>query len=82
MVFLTVAPELVVEVLSPSNSVIELNRYARLCLANGAQEFWSVDYESRSVRVQRKDKLDRKYEIGDTIEISIGARQLAVSDVF
>jgi Uma2 family endonuclease len=48
------APELVVEVLSPSNTASQVNRYARLCLANGAEEFWTVDPDTATLSVRQK----------------------------
>src|SRR5438128_9094015 len=47
------APDLVVEVLSPSNSAGKMYRLERLCLSNGCQEFWTVDPEDYSIRVVR-----------------------------
>ena len=76
------APDLVVEVLSPSNSASKLNRYARLCLAHGTEEFWIVDPETKTIRVRRKDRTEREYEMGETIDISVGAGAINVSEVF
>jgi len=76
------APELVIEVLSPSNSASKLNRYARLCLANGTEEFWIVDYDTKTIRMRRKDRTEREYELGEAIALSFGGGTIAVSDVF
>ena len=38
------APELVIEVLSPSNSAGRMYRLERLCMNNGCQEFWTVTW--------------------------------------
>jgi Uma2 family endonuclease len=45
------APELVVEIRSPSNSLPKLLEKARMCLANGAFQFWIVDLRRREVKV-------------------------------
>lgn len=45
------APELVIEVLSPSNTIPEIREKRKLCLANGSREFWVVDSDSREVEV-------------------------------
>ena len=45
------APELVVEILSPSNSLPKLLEKAKICLENGAVEFWIVELRRREVRV-------------------------------
>jgi Uma2 family endonuclease len=76
------APNLIIEVLSASNTAVKLNREARLYLANGAQEFWEVDYDSKTIRVRRADRHDRVYELDETIALSIGGGHLKVADVF
>jgi Uma2 family endonuclease len=45
------APELVVEILSPSNSLPKLRDKARICLENGSREFWIVNPRRRTVTV-------------------------------
>ena len=45
------APELVIEVLSPSNTAAEIYEKEQICLANGAQEFWVVDPDRRQVKM-------------------------------
>ena len=49
------APELVIEVLSPSNTASEMRDKRKLCLANGSVEFWVVDPEQREVEVSTPD---------------------------
>jgi Uma2 family endonuclease len=49
------APDLVIEVLSPSNTVAEMNDRERICLENGAQEFGSVDSKNRQVKISTPD---------------------------
>jgi Uma2 family endonuclease len=43
------APEVVVEILSPSNSRAEMNQKKRLYFAKGAQEFWLCDKDGKLV---------------------------------
>ena len=76
------APALIVEVLSPSNTASKLNRDARLFLANGAEEFWMVDYDNKTIRVRGKDRIEREYELGESIALRFAAGAIAVSDVF
>ena len=45
------SPELVIEVLSPSNTEREMQEKATLYLATGAQEFWLVDAKWKNVTV-------------------------------
>jgi len=44
-------PELVVEIISPSNSLRKLLDKAEICLDNGPVEFWIVDLRRREVKV-------------------------------
>src|SRR5688572_23460994 len=41
--YLSGAPDLVVEVLSPSNTVDEINDKMSICMANGCSSFWVAD---------------------------------------
>jgi Uma2 family endonuclease len=45
------APELVVEIISPSNSLPRLMDKGHICLENGCREFWIVDLRRRTVTV-------------------------------
>jgi len=49
--FLMGAPDLVVEVLSPSNSMDDMNDKMDVCMANGCLSFWVVDPKRRVVSV-------------------------------
>jgi Uma2 family endonuclease len=49
--YLMGAPEVVVEVLSPSNTVDEINDKMSICMANGCKSFWVVDWKRRVVSV-------------------------------
>ena len=76
------APELVVEVESPSNTSAELDEKEALCLANGCKEFWIVYPKRKLVRVTTADTL-RRYTDGQAITISLlGGSEIAVADIF
>jgi Uma2 family endonuclease len=75
------APELVVEVLSPSNTGAEMIDKEKLCLENGAREFWVVDIDHRVVRVSTPDNLTVTYEAGQEIPLLFGGK-LAVDAIF
>ena len=47
-------PELVIEVLSPSNTASEMLDKKQLCLENGAVEFWVVDVARRQVEASTR----------------------------
>ena len=49
--YLLGAPDLVVEILSPSNTEAATTERERICLENGAREFWPVDLVRHTVRV-------------------------------
>lgn len=53
--YLMGAPDLVVEVLSPSNTVDEINDKMALCLENGCFSFWVVDPKRKRVSVTEAD---------------------------
>jgi Uma2 family endonuclease len=54
--YLMGAPELVVEVLSPSNTMDEILERQEICLANGCVSFWTVDPKRQIVMVTTPDR--------------------------
>lgn len=72
-----------IEVLSPSNTASEMNERERLCLENGAKEFWVVDPKHNQVRISTADKLVRIWQAGDEIPLPLfGNHVLAVDEIF
>ncbi|NSW84636.1 MAG: Uma2 family endonuclease, partial [Syntrophothermus sp.] len=45
------APDLVIEILSPSTAYYDLKKKARTYAAHGVKEYWIVDPEDKSVEV-------------------------------
>lgn len=77
------APELVIEVKSPSNSARDLRELAALCLANGAVECWVVDCDRRLVSVVRREGAGVVYGVGESIPLgAFGGDELAVDEIF
>jgi Uma2 family endonuclease len=77
------APELVIEVLSPSNTVSEINDREAICLENGCLEFWVVDPKRKTVKVSTPDRKTITYIESDEIPLTLpAAGQLAVSQIF
>jgi len=77
------APEMVVEVLSPSNTAVEIYDKEQLCLQNGAQQFWVVDPDRRQVKVSTPDGHTITYQPGQEIPLPLfGAAKVAVDDIF
>jgi Uma2 family endonuclease len=77
------APELVIEVLSPSNTKAKLRETVSLCLANGAWECWIVNAKQRSITVVRKDGTTSVYEGDSAIPLTaFGSDCLRLADIF
>lgn len=77
------APELVIEVLSPSNTVSEINERKAMCLENGCLEFWIVDPKRKTVKVSTPDRKTITYIEKDRIPLTVPcAGELAVADIF
>lgn len=75
------APELVIEVLSPSNTMVEMLDKRDICLQNGAREFWLADPARRSVEVSTPDGRSVSYPAGKQIPLFWGGT-IAVDDIF
>jgi Uma2 family endonuclease len=77
------APDLVVEVLSPSNTVAEINDKEKLCLENGSKEFWIVDPDLRQVKVSTPDGITTTFRSGHEISLrTFGTGALKVDEIF
>ncbi len=76
------APELVVEVLSPSNTAGDINEKVGICLANGSREFCVVDPGRAQVRVSTPDGQTVTWQADGEIPVPFGNRaKLKVSDI-
>ena len=77
------APELVIEVISSSNTKSKLRELVSLCLAKGAVEYRFVDRKKKSVTVMRKDGSSTVYEPGSAIPLAaFGSDLLPVTAIF
>jgi Uma2 family endonuclease len=77
------APDLVIEILSPSNTAREIKEKAALCLANGCRQVWVVDSRLRQIAVSTPDGLTRIYRSGESIPLLFAENQsLNVDAVF
>jgi Uma2 family endonuclease len=68
------APDFVVEILSPSNTAIEMGRKFSLYMKAGVREYWVIEPENKMVRAYTfKDKqiLTRDYTSNDTASVDI-----------
>jgi Uma2 family endonuclease len=75
------SPELVVEVLSPSNSKAAIAETMRLCLANGCREFWVVDMDRKTIEVRSVSDQKILYREGDKVPLLLGG-ELSVRALF
>jgi Uma2 family endonuclease len=81
------APDLVVEVLSPSTFHIDLRRKMATYSQFGVREYWIVDPEERTVEVFRysgdKLRVAAKYSQGQVLESPmLSGFRLVVQDIF
>src|SRR5258708_24718757 len=60
--YLSVAPDIGIEVLSPSNTAAEMLEKEQICLENGCLEFWIVDLDRRQVKVSTPDGRTATYK--------------------
>ena len=76
-------PELVIEVLSPSNTAAEIYEKESLCLETGCREFWVVDPDRKLVKVSTADNRTVTYRLGDRISVQcLHGAGLTVSEIF
>ena len=82
--YVTGAPDIAVEVVSPSNTAAEMERKVREYLAAGSQRVWVAYTSSRSVAVHRADGTAITYTGVDVItdEELIPGFSLPLADVF
>ena len=79
--YLMGAPDLVVEVLSPSNTVDEINDKMALCLENGCSSFWVVDPKRKRVSVTEGD-VTRHYGTATQVECAISDGTFPAGELF
>lgn len=81
--YLAGAPDLVIEVLSPSNTDLEIDEKRKLCLGNGSREFWVVNDEDREIKVSTPDGRTVAYRAGQQIPLFFApGGALSVEDIF
>jgi Uma2 family endonuclease len=77
------APELVIEVLSPSNTMKKMGDRRKICLENGCIEFWVVDSKSGKVEVSTSDGRFTTYKSGQSIPLFFAeGSSIAVDAIF
>ena len=73
------APEIVVEILSPSNTASEMVEKRDLCFKAGCQQFWIIDSGRRFIEVTPAHGIPRVYRGSD--RIAIGTATYSVDEI-
>jgi Uma2 family endonuclease len=77
------APDLVIEVKSPSNTQKKLSEVVSLCLGNGACEVWIIEPDKKSVAVYRRGCPTAIYGPGAAVPLTaFDSDALPVDDIF
>ena len=76
------SPEMVVEVLSPSNSEAEMTDRRMTCFEGGCLEFWMVDLEKRLIEIHRRDGSVRVYGPGEAMPFSLTNAAISFDQIF
>jgi Uma2 family endonuclease len=79
--YLTGAPNVVVEVLSPSNTMDEINDKMTICMANGCSSFWVADQKRKRLSVTESD-VTRHYGLGASFYCEVVGATIQVSEIF
>lgn len=76
------SPELVIEILSPSNSKAEMRQKATLYLSTGAHQFWLVDPAESCVTVTDGQHASITYLQGQHVPLPMVQSSLDVAELF
>lgn len=63
-----VAPDLVIEVISPNDNASELEEKIEDFLSAGVPLIWVLDPDSKTIRVHRASGVDARLRVGDVLE--------------
>ncbi|MDX1396846.1 MAG: Uma2 family endonuclease [Gemmatimonadota bacterium] len=75
------APDLVVEILSPSTAARDRDLKRRLYERQGVAEYWIVDTEGGAVDVWRFDEAPRSERFVDTLPVRFGSARVGAIDL-
>jgi Uma2 family endonuclease len=77
------APELVIEIKSPSNTDRQMRELASISLANGGWEFWIVDIDEASVTVISRDGSSLRLRSPQNVPLTaFGGDALPIAEIF
>jgi Uma2 family endonuclease len=81
--YLAGAPELVIEIPSPSNTRGQIREYAALCLANGCEEFWLIAHKKKTVTVTDRSGRSVEYSKGMEVPLALfGGTSIGIDLIF
>jgi Uma2 family endonuclease len=77
------SPELAIEILSPSNTKREMQDRQETLFRGGCKQFWTVDFDARSVTVTTPDGQSQTYTGNDSIPLEPYASEaLPLAEIF
>jgi len=77
------APELIIEIISPSNRAGEMDDKEAFCLAHGCQSFWLINPVRRTVKVTDSTRHVQWYKEGDSISLApFSAESITLDEIF
>jgi Uma2 family endonuclease len=79
--YLQGAPDIVAEVLSPSNTAAEMNERMRICLENGCRSFWVIDPINRCLSVTEGD-ITHHYGVDASFHCDVLGGAVNVREIF
>jgi Uma2 family endonuclease len=80
--YLQGSPEIVIEILSPSNRAKQMDERLKLCLGTGADQFVLVDFVHRMVKVTSADGKTNVYRGDDEIPFPVLGTSIRVSEIW
>ena len=77
------SPELAIEILSPSNTKREMQDRRETLFRGGCQQFWTVDFDARTVTVSTPDGASKTYIGSDSIPLEpFSSQPLPLAEIF
>jgi len=72
------APDMVVEVLSPGNTVDKINEKMSVCIDNGCVSFWVIETQRRLPRANaRRSRNELRYDSDPSLQFAaVGSSQI------
>jgi Uma2 family endonuclease len=75
------SPDLIIEVLSPSNTKTKIAKQRIASMSHGTREFWVIDADERTVHVTSANGNIRLFHPGDSVDV-LGVIPIDISAIF